>query len=65
MSESSFESYLFIEREKRWKMKGNIEKLEHDVSYLLSDNNPACVGRYTKLQVHTTPQDLNNCKRGG
>ena len=45
-------------------MKGNIEKLEHGVSYLLSDNNPACVGRYTRPQTHTTPQDLNNCKRG-
>jgi len=64
MSESAFESYLFTEREKRWKLKGAIEKLEHNVSYLLSDKNPACFGQYTTPHIHPTPKDLNNCKRG-
>jgi len=64
MSESSFESYLFTEREKRWKLKGEIEKLEHNVSYLLSAKNPACFGRYTRPHIHPTRKDLNSCKRG-
>ena len=64
MSESSFGSYLFTEREKRWKLKGEFEKLEPNVSYLLSDKNPACFGRYTRPHIHPTPKALNSCKRG-
>ena len=62
MRESSFGFYLFTEREKRWKLtklKGEIEKLEHNVSYLLlSDKNPACFGRYTRPHIHPTPKDI-------
>jgi len=65
MSETAFETYLFTAREKRWKTQNELEKLEHDISYRLSEANPACFGKYTKPLTHPIkPQDASNCKRG-
>ena len=41
MTECAFEEYLFKERKKRWETKIEMEKIEQQVSYLLSSDNDA------------------------
>ena len=46
MSESGFETYLIMERGKRWAKKNRIEKVERKLKYMLSDDNNARFGKY-------------------
>ena len=38
MSESGFDTYLIMERGKRWEIKNKIEKVERKLKYMLSDD---------------------------
>ena len=62
MSESGFETYLIMERGKRWEIKNNIEKVERKLKYMLSDDNNARFGKY--LTSLSSPSDILNCERG-
>ena len=62
MSESEFETYLIMERGKRWEIKNNIEKVERKLKYMLSDDNNARFGKY--LTSLSSPSDILNCERG-
>ena len=62
MSESAFETYLIMERGKRWEIKNNIEKVERKLKYMLSDDNNARFGKY--LTSLSSPSDTLNCERG-
>ena len=70
MTECAFEEYLFKERKKRWETKIEMEKIEQQVSYLLSSDNDACYGKYLNSQssvLHhclmfpTVSVELRNC----
>ena len=62
MSESGFETYLIMERGKRWEIKNKIEKVERKLKYMLSDDNNARFGKY--LTSLSSPSDILNCERG-
>ena len=62
MSESGFETYLIMERGKRWEIKNNIEKVDRKLKYMLSDDNNARFGKY--LTSRSSPSDILNCERG-
>ena len=56
MSESGFETYLIMERGKRWEIKNKIEKVDRKLKYMLSDD------KY--LTSLSSPSDILNCERG-
>ena len=56
MSESGFETYLIMDRGKRWEIKNKIEKVERKLKYMLSDD------KY--LTSLFSPSDIPNCERG-
>ena len=61
MSESGFETYLIMERGKRWEIKNKIEKVDRKLKYMSDDNN----GRFGKyLTSLSSPSDILNCERG-
>ena len=61
MSESEFETYLIMERGKRWEIKNKIEKVERKLKYMLSDDINACFGKY--LTSLSSPSDKMNCEQ--
>ena len=62
MSESGFETYLIMERGKRWEIKNKIEKVERKLKCMLSDDNNFHFGKY--LTSLSSPSDILNCERG-
>ena len=62
MSESGFETYLIMERGKRWEIKNRIEKVDRKLKCMLSDDNNARFGKY--LTSLSSPSDILNCERG-
>ena len=54
MSESGFETYLIMERGRRWEIKNKIEKVERKIKYMLSDD------KY--LTSLSSPSDILNCE---
>ena len=61
MSESGFETYLIMERGKRWKIKNKMKKVERKLKCMSDDNN-ARFGKY--LTSFSSPSDILNCERG-
>ena len=61
MSESEFDTYLIMERGKRWKIKNKIEEVERKLKYMLSDDINARFGKY--LTSLSSPSDILNCER--
>ena len=62
MSESGFETYLIMERGKRWEIKNKIKKEERKLKYMLSDDNNARFGKY--LISLSSPWDILTCEQG-
>ena len=60
MSESGFETYLIMERGKRWAIKNKIEKVERRLKYMLSDDSNAHFGKY--LTSLSSPSDERGVK---
>ena len=56
MRESGFETYLIMERGKRWEIKNMKEKLKRKLKYMLSDDNNARFGKY--LTSLSSPSDI-------
>ena len=62
MSESGFETYLIMERGKRWEIKNKIERVDRKLKYMLSDDNNARFGKY--LTSRSSPSDILDRERG-
>ena len=62
MSESGIETYLIMERGKRWEIKDKVEKPKRRLKYMLCDDNNARFGKY--LTSLSSPSDILSCEWG-